>query len=186
MESPDPLPTSAPARPSRRSVLGAGLGAGAVALLVHGCAVPNPLESDAATPVDEALPTLEPDVAIAVEAVVAIRAVQGLLETATAQSGRKRAELRRETAGWQRMHAAHLDALTGAIPASVDLDAAGSDAADRDVRITGVHGTRGVAVAEDGLRLTMRGLALRAESGPFARLLGAIAAAIAQRLAASP
>lgn len=163
-----------PLRLSRRATVGLGLGLGAAA--VAGCAVDNPLSEDrnpAATPVRD----LAPDVGVAVEAATAIRRV-ALAVTGT---GERHPALAATLAGLRATHAAHLDAVVDAVPDGVDPSSAGSGAPDT-VPARPARALAQLVAAERSLHDTLVGLALRAESGPFARLLGAMAAALSQQL----
>lgn len=156
---------------SRRAVLAGGTGATVLGLT--GCSLNNPFD-DEKTPAAEAVRELAPDVAVAVEAVAAIRTVHELL----AQVAAARPALAAETAELKEMHQVHLDALTGAVPDRVDTSPSASATAAK-LSATRVFVRR----TETDLHDRLVALALRAESGPFARLLGAMAAAISQRLA---
>jgi hypothetical protein len=87
--------------------------------------------------------------------------------------------LRSGFAGMIALHAAHLEALRSAVPGGVDPSpVTATSPAPR---------SRGVAIREQraleqALHDRLTGLALRAESGPFARLLGSMAAAVSQQL----
>jgi len=158
---------------SRRAAL--GLGAGAVAgVAVGGCALNNPLSQDK-TPAAEAVRDLAPDVAVAVSAVTLVRGAQA---AASSTSG-KHPGLAARLADLLAMHQAHLDAVVDAVPSGVDTSASGPSyvVPERPVRALAE-----LAAAEKSLHDALVGLALRAESGPFARLLGAMAAAVSQRV----
>jgi hypothetical protein len=175
-------PLTSPARPraalSRRTVLAAGAG-GVTTLLAgaSGCSVNNPFSS-AQTPAREAVRDLAPDVGVAVEAVTAIRATEQLVEAVV----RRHPRLRGRFQGLLDMHAAHLRRLVDAVPERVDTSAAenpppvlaGQDAAREQV-----------LDAERRLHDRLAGLAMRAQSGAFARLLGSVAASISQHVVAS-
>ena len=151
------------------------VGAGA---LTAGCALNNPF-SDARTPAADAIEDLAPDVALAVTAVGALLEAEARAQLAVTTFP----ALRKRVAGVLALHAAHLDALENAVPDGVD--------ATPQVAAPVTPSTRRAALqqqdrAERALQATLAGIALRAESGPFARLLGSMAAAIAQQLAARP
>jgi hypothetical protein len=159
---------------SRRGLLAAGAG-GAVLVPLAGCSVNNPF-SDEETPAPEAVRDLSPDVAVAVEAVTAIRAVRDLVQAST----RRHPQLVAPLQGLLDMHAAHLDALVDAVPDRVDTSGSAEPPA--------VPGRRPVArkrvlARERALQQQLVGFALRAQSGPFARLLGATSASVSQHLA---
>jgi hypothetical protein len=162
---------------SRRAAL--GLGAGAVAgvavgVTVGGCALNNPLNQDK-TPAAEAVRDLAPDVAVAVSAVTLVRGAQA----AASSTGGKHPGLAARLTDLLAMHQAHLDAVVDAVPSGVDTSASGPSyvVPERPVRALAE-----LAAAEKSLHDALVGLALRAESGPFARLLGAMAAAVSQRV----
>lgn len=171
-----------PSRPIRGRTLGRrGLlmaGAGGVVAATAGCTLNNPFDTDR-TPAAEAIDDLAPDVALAVTAVGALLATDAraalALETFPA--------LRSRLAGVRELHTAHLRALRDAVPDGVDpapQTAAPTPPATRAAALKGQN------QAERALHDQLVGLALRAESGPFARLLGTMAAAISQQLAAQP
>jgi hypothetical protein len=163
-----------PVRLSRRATVGLGLGLGVAA--VTGCAVNNPLTEDR-TPATKAVRDLAPDVAIAVEAATALHTAAA----AVATTGERHPALAAKLAGLRATHDAHLGAVVEAVPAGVDTSPTGNGAA----YVVPARPARALAqliAAELSLRDTLVGLALRAESGPFARLLGAMAAAVSQQL----
>lgn len=156
-------------RPGRREVL---LGAAAVALLA-GCAATDGAAGDDPTP---GTARQSPDVAIAVEAVGLLLGIRAVIAATIAAHP----ELREDLTGFDRAHRAHLDALSAAVPERVNP----SPPATQHRVPVGVARAMAVATArETALRDRFLGLALRAESGPFARLLGTIAAGLSQRLA---
>jgi hypothetical protein len=161
-------------RLSRRAAVGLGIGAGVVG--VSGCALNNPLAAED-TPAARAVRNLDPDVAVAVDAATAIRrAAAAATDTVAAHPG-----LRNRLAGLQAAHTAHLAAVVDAVPHGVDTSARANGPAyvvpGRPARaLAALTGT------EQSLHDTLVGLAMRAESGPFARLLGAMAASISQQL----
>lgn len=169
-------PTRAPGgRPlGRRAVLLAGAGGA----LTAGCALNNPF-SDARKPAADAIEDLAPDVALAVTAVGALLEAEARARLAVTSFP----ALRTPMAGVLALHAAHLDALEKAVPDGIDPTPRAAAPAP--------PGSRRAALkqqdrTERALHDTLAGLALRAESGPFARLLGSMAAAISQQLAADP
>ncbi len=171
-----PRPTSgSSAAPgiSRRGVLAAALSLPVLPLA--GCALNNPLDSRR-TPAAEAIPALAPDVGVAVEAVARIRATEATL-TATTQ---RHAALAAPLAGLAAMHTAHLDALIDAVPDRVDTT---TTQAPSTVPETPAAARRAVVVAERRMREELTELALRAQSGLFARLLASMVAATGQQLA---
>lgn len=149
--------------------------AGAVGATLTGCSLNNPFSTER-TPAAEAVRDLSPDVAVAVEAVTLLLAAAAAVEaTATTYPA-----LRARLTGLTATHQAHVAALSAAVPDRVDVTA------DPDPYV--VPPTRGTALvslrrAETTLHAQLVGLALRAESGPFARLLGTMSAAVSQQLA---
>jgi hypothetical protein len=141
------------------------------------CSVNNPFSS-AETPAREAVRDLAPDVAVAVEAVTAIRATERLVEAVV----RRHPRLRGRFQGLLDMHAAHLRRLVDAVPQRVD-----PSGAEHPPPVLGDREAAHEQVLDGEQRLHDRlaGLAMRAESGAFARLLGAVAASISQHAVAS-
>jgi hypothetical protein len=159
---------------SRRGALGLGVGA-ATALVASGCALNNPLSSER-TPAPEAVRDLAPDVAVAVEAATMVSAARAAV-TATAE---RHVALAPKLAGLLAAHQAHLDAVVDAVPEGVDTSPDLS--APYVVPAGPAPALARVVATEHTLHDRLVGLALRAESGPFARLLGAMAAAVSQQL----
>jgi hypothetical protein len=77
------------------------------------------------------------------------------------------------------MHQAHLDALVDAVPDGVDTSAAGPAYV---VPARPARALTGLTANERSVHDSLVGLALRARSGAFARLLGSMAAATSQQL----
>lgn len=156
---------------SRRAVLAAGAGASAV--LLTGCSLNNPFKSTskpAAVAGD-----LSADVALAVSAVGLIdEALSGIDAATTAFP-----QLRGPLAGLRTLHATHLHTLRAAAPAGVDPTPSVGPVLPAATRAAALARQQQV---EQNLHDRLTGLALRAESGPFARLLGSMAAAISQQL----
>lgn len=157
--------------PRRAALLLTG-GAGLAALAA--CSVRNPFD-DSTTAATDALPDLAPDVAVAVQAVSLLLAAQDRA-TATATAF---PSLAKRIAPLTATRTAHLAALTAAVPSRVDARPTSAPPT--------VPKTRRTALAalvrhEKSLHGGITGLALRAESGPFARLLGTIAAATSQQI----
>jgi hypothetical protein len=160
---------------SRRGLLAAGAAAGGVAFLATGCDVKNPLD-DSRTPAAEATRTLSPDVAVAVEATTLIH---GMLD-AVAATTRAFPGLTPAVAGLDAMHTTHLAAVADAAPDRVDTTGTGPEyvvPSDRDAA------RARLVAAERTHHDQLTGLALRAESGRFAGLLGRMAASVSQHLA---
>ncbi|MCZ4500893.1 MAG: hypothetical protein JWQ74_3448 [Marmoricola sp.] len=139
-----------------------------------GCSVQNPF-SDRTTPATDALPDLAPDVATAVRAVGLLLVAQArATATATAFPG-----LRERVDPLVALHRAHAAALQAAVPDGVDARPTATPDVVPTSRTTALARlTKGERDLHDGLT----GLALRAESGPFARLLGSMAAATSQQI----
>ena len=159
-------------RVTRRSALGLGLAVAGVA--VGGCAFNNPL-SEEQTPAARATPDLEPDVAVAVAGVTLVR---GALAAVTA-TGQSHPALGGRLAGLVAMHQAHLSALVDAVPHGVDTSATGPAYV---VPPRPAAALAGLGTVEHSVHDGLVGLAMRAQSGPFARLLGSMAAAVSQQL----
>lgn len=169
------VPLSA-VRPGRRGLLAAG--AGTAALALTGCTLNNPFTTDK-RPAAEATADLAPDVALAVTAVGALLEAQSRAQGAVAAFP----ALARRLAPWVALHQAHLDALRDAVPAGVDPSPTAPATAPPPGRKVALAQQKALEV---DLHDQLVGLALRAESGPFARLLGTMAAAISQQLRAAP
>jgi hypothetical protein len=142
---------------------------------VSGCALNNPFSTEK-TPAARAVRDLAPDVAVAVQAVTVIRGA----EAAVTATGDGHPGLAGKLAGLLEAHRAHLAAVVDAVPDGVDTGSAGSSPyavpPTPDAALTQLSAT------ERTLHDDLVGLALRAESGPFARLLGSMAAALSQQL----
>ena len=158
---------------SRRAALGLGAGLGVGAL--GGCALNNPL-SEERTPAAKAVRDLAPDVAVAVRAVTLVRGA----ETATAATGEQHPGLAAKLSGLLETHRAHLAAVVDAVPDGVDTTP--TPATTYAVPPAPAAALTQLAATEKTLHDELVGLALRAESGPFARLLGTMAAALSQQL----
>jgi hypothetical protein len=172
-----PAPPAVPGRGSgatRRSVVVAGLG-GAAAVALAGCSNdPEPGSREPATPAG-----LAPDVAVATRAlaeIVAVReAVNGTL---------RRFPVARSTIGsLLALHTAHEATLVDAVP---DRARPSTKPAPYVVPRRLEKALSTLAAREQRLHDTLDGLALRAQSGQFARLLASMGASIHQRLATWP
>lgn len=159
---------------SRRAALGLGAVAGAA---LTGCSLNNPL-SDERTPAARAVRDLAPDVAVAVEAATLVRGAQ----RAVASTAERHPQLDATLSELAAVHEAHLAAVVDAVPEGVDTS--GEDGAAYVVPERPARALAQLTATERSLHDGLVGLALRAESGPFARLLGAMAAAVSQRLVA--
>jgi hypothetical protein len=138
--------------------------------------VNNPLTEEE-TPAARAVRDLAPDVAVAVEAVTLVRGA----EAAVRSTGEERPALGGRLAGLLAMHQAHLDALVEAVPKGVDTSATGPAYV---VPPRPAPALAALATVEHTTHDGLVGLAIRAQSGPFARLLGSMAAAVSQQLEA--
>lgn len=152
--------------------------AGASIAVTAGCSLRNPFETSR-TPAVEAVEDLAPDVALAVTAVAALLEANARAQLLIAEFP----AAGEAVTGLITLHTAHLKALTDAVPDSVDPAPQTAPPSPA--------GTRAAALkqqqrAERSLHDELLRLALLAESGPFARLLGSMAAAISQHLQARP
>jgi hypothetical protein len=153
------------------------LAAGLTSVLATGCDVRNPL-SKSADGVPETA-AVSPDVTVAIQAVAVIRAAHSAATTTL----QRHPALRPRLTALLDMHQAHLDALADAVPdASPATPGASRFVVPADPQVA-LHT---IVVLETGAQSTITGLALRAQSGAFARLLASITAATAQRLVGLP
>lgn len=176
------MPPPTPEDPGlpRRAVLGI-LAAGAVAAVAGGCTTGASGHTAGRPPAVVRRPRgVSPDVALAVAAVARIGIVADLLHRTVAHHR----GLRHQLAGLAALHAAHLQLLREAVPA--DRRAAARVPTGHRGRVPRRQQAALAAAvqAERDLRPQLEGLAVRAESGEFARLLAAMSAAVAQQLAA--
>jgi hypothetical protein len=142
---------------------------------VAGCSLNNPFGEEK-TPATEAVRDLAPDVAVAVQAAALVRATQA----AATSTGERHPAIAPKLAGLLAAHRAHLDAVVDAVPDGVDIS---PDTGSAYVVPAGpVRAVTQLITTERALHDGLVGLAMRAESGPFARLLGAMAAALSQQL----
>ena len=152
---------------SRRSVIGVGL-AGLGAWGVAGCSG----DSSSSTTAARARPaSVTPDVQTATEALAAVR----LAHEAVGATAQRFPALRVDLARLDAMHAAHERSLVDAVPAEARRSAAPAPYAvphRREVALAHLQ------LSEAKLRDTLQALALRAQSGEFARLLASMAAAV--------
>lgn len=175
---PTPSPDSTGARLSRRAALAAVAAAGAALV---GC-TPEDQPSGSRTKQEKAAAPVDPDVAVAAEALASQREVLGLL-VATRKRHRG---LSRQLSPVVAAHEAHASLLADAVPK--DVPASASAAASPAIGGRGGHRvprSQGRALdrvveAERELATVVKRQAFRAESGAFARLLGSMAAAAAQ------
>lgn len=137
-----------------------------------------------------AVAQVDPDVAVAVEALTAQRAAVDLL-AATVQRHPRLASALTST---REVHEAHVALLEDAVPAELRPSPTGSGspsptetaspgAADRRTRVPRRRGQAlaEVVAAEQALATTTKQQAFSAQSGAFARVLGSMAAAAAQQ-----
>ena len=161
-------------------LLAAGAGA-ALSGSLTGCAVNNPFDTSK-TPAAEAVRDLAPDVGVAVEAVALIS--QARSEVDALVTGQLLPVLFGDLVD---TYAAYEEALVGAVPDGVDATATPSatptpgSAASASPTTPGSAKTAALHTAAV-LHSRLTGFALRAESGPFARLLGSMAAGLSQQL----
>ncbi len=162
------LPRPAHGPLSRRSVIGlgvAGLGAGLGALA--GCS-----SGTTSTGTQRARPaSVTPDVQTAAVALAAVRSAHDAVRATARRFPATRASL----AGLEVMHTAHERSLVDAVPAQErgsTTPAPYAVAARKDVAVARLQ------AAEARLHDTLQALALRAQSGEFARLLASMAAAV--------
>lgn len=156
---------------SRRALLAAG--AGAAGLVVSGCSVNNPVSDD--TPPKPST-DLAPDVAVATSALSEIRAVRAAVSGTLSRFPAAETRL----APLSKMHQAHEVALADAVPDRARTSATPAPYVvprKRDLALANL------AAREQRLHDTLDGLALRAQSGDFARLLASMGAAVSQQLA---
>lgn len=162
-----PAPRSSP---SRRSVM-LGL-TGAAALGVTGCST-NSSAGSTGTPATSTRTT--PDVAVATSALTAIRDVR----EAVSATVRKFPDSRPLLTGLVALHRAHEASLVDAVP---NRATASAQPATYAVPRHHDRAIARLAVREQHLHDTLDVLALKAQSGQFARLLGSMGAALHQRL----
>jgi hypothetical protein len=156
---------------SRRSLITGA--AGVAALVLTGCSA-----GDSTSPEEAPQPPAElaPDVAVATRALAEIRAVSA----AVGSTVRRHPATRSALAPLGQMHAAHEASLADAVPDRASTTATPAPYVvprRREVAL------RAVTTREQRLHATLDALALRAQSGDFARLLASMGAAIGQQLA---
>lgn len=164
------LPDTTPVRVSRRSVLGLGL-VGAGSFVVVGCSSGSSADGD--EPDREA--AVEPDVRTATAALAAIRGTHQAARATTQRFPATRVGL----SGLIGMHAAHERSLVDAVPTRARESAAPAPYAVPRLRPKALAR---LGANEAKLHDTLQSLALKAESGEFARLLASMAAGISVQL----
>lgn len=172
---PSPRHTHRPTvRPSRRAVVVAGLG-GVAGVALTACSNVTPK----VTPTRTAPAGLAPDVAVATKALVEIIAMRQAVSGTLARFPTTRSTLAPLVA----LHRAHEATLVDAVPEQARPS--GSPAPYRVPRRP-ARALAALATREQRLHDTLDGLALRAQSGQFARLLASMGTALHQRLATWP
>ncbi len=156
---------------SRRSVVFGVLG-GVAGMTLAGCSD----NGDSGDKLPGSPAGLAPDVAVATSALTEIRAVREAASATLARFPENRSTL----APLVGVHRAHEATLVDAVP-----DRASPSASPAPYRVPRKRekALSVLATREQRLHTTLDGLALRAESGQFARLLASMGAAIHQRLA---
>ncbi len=158
---------------TRRSLIAGA--AGMAALVASGCSVNNPVSHEKAPPTPGGL---APDVAVATRALAEITAVR------TAVTGTlSRYPGSRQLRPLVRMHRAHEKTLVDAVPEQARPTA---QPAPYVVPRKQEAALRKLATREERLHDSLGRLALRAQSGDFARLLASMGSATSQRLSVWP
>jgi hypothetical protein len=172
VDLPPPHPTPGThSRLSRRSVVFGVLG-GVAGMAVAGCSD----NGDGADKTPGSPAGLTPDVAVATSALTEIRAVREAASATLARFPANRSTL----APLVTLHRAHEATLVDAVPHRASPSARAAPYAVPRKREKALSN---LAVREQRLHNTLDALALRAESGQFARLLASMGAALHQRLA---
>jgi hypothetical protein len=176
------VPDLSPARPtpgaasrlSRRTLV-LGVVGGAAGLAVAGCS------SDDDTPgkAPETAPSPSPDVAVATSALAEIRAVRVAVTATLARFPENRATLSPLVA----LHRTHEATLADAVP---DGAAPTTSPAAYAVPRKREKALARLTAREQRLHATLDELAVKAQSGQFARLLASMGAALHQRATGSP
>lgn len=181
------MPNPSPATPGPRLTRRAALGA-AVATVTGGLAACTPERGirrrDGAPPPVE--PEVDPDVAVATEALAAQTALIDLVRATQERHGR----LSEALAPVLEAHEAHAALLSEAVPPTESGSPAPSASASPSPTTSGERRTRvprnraralqQVVTAEQALATSTKRHAFKAQSGAFARVLGSMAAAAAQ------
>jgi len=181
------VPNPSPATPGLRLTRRAALGA-AVATVTGGLAACTPERGirrrDGAPPPVE--PEVDPDVAVATEALAAQTALIDLVRATQERHGR----LTEALSPVLEAHEAHAALLSEAVPSGESESPATSASASPSPATPGERRTRvprnraralqQVVTAEQALATSTKRHAFKAQSGAFARVLGSMAAAAAQ------
>jgi hypothetical protein len=170
---PDLTPSDAGNPLARRTLLAVGV-TGMAALGLAGCSD----DDDGGGRSARATPArgVTPDVAVATAALGAIRATREAVVATQARYPATRAQL----TALSRMHRAHEATLVDAVPDRARTSASPAPYAVPRRREAALRALR---KREQHLHTSLDGLALRAQSGDFARLLASMGAAVDQRLA---
>ena len=170
---PDLTPSDAGNPLARRTLLAVGV-TGMAALGLAGCSD----DDDGGGRTARATPArgVTPDVAVATAALGAIRATREAVVATQARYPATRAQL----TALSRMHRAHEATLVDAVPDRARTSASPAPYAVPRRREAALRALR---KREQHLHTSLDGLALRAQSGDFARLLASMGAAVDQRLA---
>jgi hypothetical protein len=160
---------------SRRSLMTLGV-AGVAGLVLSGCSSDNPLSDDKEP---KRSTELAPDVAVATTALAEIK----ILSSAVATTAKRFPATRPQLNGLTRLHRAHEASLADAVPKGADTSGSSTAPAPYVVPRQRDAALRSLRAREQQLHDTLDGLALRAQSGEFARLLASMGAGIGQRLA---
>jgi hypothetical protein len=159
---------------TRRSLIAGA--AGMAALVASGCSVDNPVSHEKAPPTPG---ELAPDVAVATRALAEITAVRTAVTRTLSRYPDSRPQLRPLV----RMHRAHEKTLVDAVPEQARPTA---KPAPYVVPRKQKAALRKLATREQRLHDSLGRLALRAQSGDFARLLASMGSATSQRLSVWP
>ena len=164
--------------PTRRAVVGAGLGSVA-GLVLAGCSNSTQPGSAQGAQTTGSPAGLAPDVAVATAALAEIRSMRAAVTATMHRYPATRSVL----AALVTLHRKHEATLVDAVPDRAATSAVPAPYAvphDRD------RAVRALATREQHLHDRLDALALRAQSGQFARLLASMGAAVHQRLAVWP
>lgn len=157
---------------SRRTLVTGGLTVGA-GLALAGCSMDNPVRRK---PAPTAPAELAPDVAVATRALSEIRAVR----TAVTRTRARFPAAGSRLGPLATMHLAHERTLVNGVPERADTSPTPTPYAVPRQRAKALQT---LATREQRLHDTLDDLALRAQSGDFARLLASMGAAVGQQLA---